>query len=422
MADQRLTDKNELTAPDSNDLFHTVDVSDTTGSPQGTSKGMKQGTFVALEKSTANIELNGSITSFYGNDTVRTGDITVDESVATLGYSARVKHNDTVDPGILFVTTDMDIVTLGSYSVGKRNDIWMSKTGANELLVNYTQPDDGQLSQFFLDDFPTAFFAYSIRKISSNALGYSMQTLLPVSDIEWDANDEISNTSAYNGATVADFAGTAVSLEWYDQISGLTTEFLVGNNSSDSPTIIDSGTLVTASNGKAALSFDTGIRAMRKAAYTQLNSTNDFTIFIVASAATATGTEIGALLFSRDDTVGGNSAFGIYHDNRTDKLIGSVLNNSGGSTQFAEYITQQNNTDTRIITLVKSGNDLSFYLNDVLQQTVTYTGVYDNNIFVIGRRFDALDFDGYIQEIFGFSSVINAADRTKIYNNLNAFF
>ena len=43
MADQKLTDKTELLVPTATDLIHVVDVSDTSGSPEGTSKKMPIG-------------------------------------------------------------------------------------------------------------------------------------------------------------------------------------------------------------------------------------------------------------------------------------------------------------------------------------------------------------------------------------------
>ena len=60
MANQRLTDKTELTAPLSGDLFHMVDVSDTSGSTAGTSKKIKSESIITT---TAALSLDSTAVS-----------------------------------------------------------------------------------------------------------------------------------------------------------------------------------------------------------------------------------------------------------------------------------------------------------------------------------------------------------------------
>ena len=69
MADQRLTDKSTLTEIDDNDLFHVVDVSDTSANAQGTSKkglwslikSTLQGIFIPLSGTEVGSPVTGDI-------------------------------------------------------------------------------------------------------------------------------------------------------------------------------------------------------------------------------------------------------------------------------------------------------------------------------------------------------------------------
>ena len=87
---------------------------------------------VGAEKATTNIELTGELYRTYGDDGARTGVVMIDDSKATIGYSARVIHNDTVEPTI---TTDLTLVQYGVYLPNERNDIYIQKTSETEITV-----------------------------------------------------------------------------------------------------------------------------------------------------------------------------------------------------------------------------------------------------------------------------------------------
>lgn len=87
MADQKLTDKGNLSSFDDADLIHVVDVSDTTSSPEGTSK---KG-FWSLVKSTLKTYFDGIYTEGTSYDTVAamvSASPSAGSIVTTLGYTA----------------------------------------------------------------------------------------------------------------------------------------------------------------------------------------------------------------------------------------------------------------------------------------------------------------------------------------------
>lgn len=141
MANKRITDLTEITSLEPNAVIEVVDTTDTTDSPDGSSFKIKKSNLIkaGFEESTSNIELSNILYKSYGDDTVRTGDITILDSSSFIGYYARIIHNDTIPPNIL---SDFDIIFNGLYIENTRNDIYLFMSSENELTVTYTQPEN----------------------------------------------------------------------------------------------------------------------------------------------------------------------------------------------------------------------------------------------------------------------------------------
>ena len=93
MVDQRLTAKTELTTPSSDDVLYIVDVSDTTDSPEGTSKKIKHSNLTQSELSvkteiTANETFNGTkkgLNNLYPVNSISDLEITLDKGTFSVG-------------------------------------------------------------------------------------------------------------------------------------------------------------------------------------------------------------------------------------------------------------------------------------------------------------------------------------------------
>lgn len=141
MANKRITDLTEITTLPNDGVLEVVDVSDTTDSPDGSSFKIKKQNLIKAgsEDTNANISLSNILYKSYGDDTVRTGDINIEDLSSFIGYSARVIHNDTIEPNII---SSFDILFNGLYIENTRNDIYLFMSSENELTVTYTQPEN----------------------------------------------------------------------------------------------------------------------------------------------------------------------------------------------------------------------------------------------------------------------------------------
>jgi hypothetical protein len=109
---------------------------------------------VGQVSTTTNINLNDAIYESYGDATALTSNIVIDDTNSLIGFTARLIHNSSTEPTI---TTTQIIIKKGSYLLNGRNDIYISKTGSNEITVIYlngtTVIDPNALTAFNLTGF-----------------------------------------------------------------------------------------------------------------------------------------------------------------------------------------------------------------------------------------------------------------------------
>lgn len=115
MIDQRLTAKTELTNPNNDDILYVVDVSDTTDSPEGTSKKIKISNLLKSTKSTSGtgttVTFENPLGKFYGADTPLNGNIVLDNTGNLNGGVVVVYHMSLTEPTITGGTIISDVGT-----------------------------------------------------------------------------------------------------------------------------------------------------------------------------------------------------------------------------------------------------------------------------------------------------------------------
>lgn len=141
MVDQRLTAKPELTTPHADDVVHIVDVSDTTDSPEGSSKKIKYSNLAGSGGGESTSDDSNTVTfenvhgKFYNLDIPNGLDITIDDTGAVFGGVAIVYSIGTVEPTITGGTV---VSKVGAYNTdgSTLNVIFITRDTRGNFIVN----------------------------------------------------------------------------------------------------------------------------------------------------------------------------------------------------------------------------------------------------------------------------------------------
>ena len=140
MIDQRLTAKDELTeTPHDDDVVHIVDVSDTTHSPEGTSKKIKYSNLrskvVSTEDSSNIVTFENPIGKFYNTDVPNGNDIILNSTGGVFGGTAIVYSMGVLEPNITGGNISLKV---GNYNTDGQtlNIIFISMDVKGSFLIN----------------------------------------------------------------------------------------------------------------------------------------------------------------------------------------------------------------------------------------------------------------------------------------------
>ncbi len=348
------------------------------------------------------IQLNGAQSKGYGQDTPLTGPLVISAAAATPGHEAYVNHKA---PNLGPIDSQgLKLLTYsGEYVPNVLNQIWFRcLNDAKDIGVKYTQPDDGELSEFYLDDVNTLFYM-GIKKLTSGGLSTAFKLHGNSDEIQWNSNNEIAADSVVGGTTVGALTGNQLVERGYNTAGNLNTDYLQSGTSAIAPLIVSGGTLVT-KNGKVALDFSGGFKYMEKSLISGMNESEDYTFSVVLAPTIADGSDWGPIMCSRQNSVSGTSRIEMRSDMR-DAANLVILQNDSNTVFVASQPTAPSNPnlfntlDTRVITYVKAGKKIDAYLNGVFQSTFTYTGTFPNETFVIGRRQDSRELNALVHMV-----------------------
>ena len=225
-------------------------------------------------------------------------------------------------------------------------------------------------SNGLLDLYPTAYAAWSLRRLSSTYSGAAIEVTRTsdsaTQDIGFDGETENLDTNA-----LATFAGsnTCVVSIWYDQ-SGNSRDISIP--SAKRPTIVSSGTLQTLNGGKATMKPQTGQLGVD----TGLTGLTDKTIFFAGDSTNQLGNAVSRLFsgyagtgalgdnFLLDHVTGG-SGYVRYFDggvsvNSQTQVDGEVV--IGGYTDGGNIGVRINNTTTQTNTGASPNNTQNYHL------------------------------------------------------------
>lgn len=181
---------------------------------------------------------------------------------------------------------------------------------------------------------------------------------------------------------------------------------------SSQPQFISSGSIIT-KGGKPVIDFLSSNRYLDASTNSDLASGNTFTIFTVNHNDLSTS---NGIIMENNVSAG---AMGLYSDRRTNRT--NLFISATGDNGLIQYISQQNNADQRLTTLLVDNLDLETWLNGTSQGTDTYSGTYTNNGIRIGGRFVTSYLQGGIQEIIIFPSD-KSSDMSTIHSEINTYY
>jgi hypothetical protein len=145
-----------------------------------------------------------------------------------------------------------------------------------------------------------------------------------------------------------------------------------------------------------------------------LASGNNFSVTIVSS--NNVSDNVGVILNTTDTNV---QRF-VMHNNRSNTKISASVRDTIG-TNSATLVSQLNSADSRITTVTMNGSAKEFklYLNDVLQDTKTFSTSYQNTKFRIGGNVsNGLPLNGTIQAIIISDTIWSGSQVTDVVNRL----
>jgi hypothetical protein len=281
---------------------------------------------------------------------------------------------------------------IGSANIRKNYNSMCSRFGLP--LALYTPP-----APLLLDTYPGAAAAYSLRKLSENYLGFSIQVRRSsdnaVADIGFDGDGNL-NTGALLSFCGA---GNGFVTTWYDQSGNARNASQA--TALNQPQIVSSGVVLNV-NSKPSISFDGVDDILNMTLFTVTNYSH-FSVMKKAS--------IGSTAASLGND--GGQSVGLAFEN-------NWYESSGGVFISGPYT---NNTNQNLLSVIKSGNtpsDFVFSQNNTTLSTFSGTGFATMNIQYIGARPTLFSIQS-LQEIILYNS-IQTSNKAGIDTNINSFY
>jgi len=245
-----------------------------------------------------------------------------------------------------------------------------------------------------------------------------------------DSSDEISltsltgstNTSA-DGANLTTWVGanTAQVEEWIgtDGTNSITAaKTAKQTTTSKQPFIVSSGTLIV-ENGEVAIDNSTGQKFLASDVNTDLDNSNDFSIFSVSSLKDTS--DIGGLVSSSTTST---TRFVLALDSRTQSRIVQVI--TTGTYAQNDYLTRNQITTQRLLSVFIDGTAKTatpYYQTNLQTDNGAWTGTYNNDKFYIGISFgstvDAIDMTVQFIAVFPSNKV---SEKTDLHADINTKF
>lgn len=275
---------------------------------------------------------------------------------------------------------------------------------------------------YFLDDYPGAEAAYSVRLLSStyagNCIRVQRSSDSTQQDIGFDANGFLDTTAL---ETFRNGSSTLYVTTWYDQ-SG-NAENLVQNTVGDMPKIYYSGNYVTA-GGKEAIHF-IGAEGTYMTNNYSFQVSNDTSYFIVNTPTISPAAQDGGILQMQEDMGGG-----LYTVNSIGFRDGGYfcrLNpNGSGNTSLNGFDTTSTSQNLMSTIIDYSGVSNTFYYNNSTKTDVnaarSNTGTGDT--LTVGSTADPsanLFTTLMLQELIFYPSN-QSANVSDIHSNINDYY
>jgi hypothetical protein len=302
------------------------------------------------------------------------------------------------------------------------SDQRIGTTGAVGLDKYYLERSAGRfyptIGSLFLDIYPGASAAYSLRKLSSNYNGSAIRVRRSSDNTEQDigfSNNQLdtSTLSLFCGA------GSGFVTTWYDQ-SGNNIN-VTQSTSLNQPQIVASGNIIN-TNGKPAIDFSTSTAPVTLDG--NLTSTNQYwTAVGVANYKTPPASS--TYYYGRWISVG---TPGTQDYNNTSSFLGFVTNQSGYSAPppVAGACYNINTNESAIVyntqyvlNVLKTGNTVKSGLNNVLSAGFTQAGTLNANRIRLGANVSWTpevnsNLYGTIQEVIYYQT-----DQSALLSNIN---
>lgn len=180
-----------------------------------------------------------------------------------------------------------------------------------------------------------------------------------------------------------------------------TGKYITQTTDSDQPQFAVSGVIIL-ENGKPAVKFQSSGKYLEGTANTDLDAGNEFTVFSVS--ANSTSGLLGTVMSTRDIVTGTSSRFDLSNDRGTVKQISRIRNETPANSVTNTALQKDVGTQ-KLVSTVKDSSDLIGYYNDVLEETVAWTGSYVNDTLQVGvSRTNQSAIVGTIQAIIIFPS------------------
>lgn len=275
-------------------------------------------------------------------------------------------------------------------------------------------------SPLLLDTYPNSTSAYSLRKLTNAYTGPAIRVRRASDNTEQDIGF-VANI--LDTATLLSFclATDGFIVKWYSQIGGSTMD-VIQNTAIKQPKIVIAGVLNTL-NGKPSIQYRVATptansNSLVTASGVTVQSGDFFTYAVALTTTIATN----AAIVDQDDqvTLNGRVAQYLYRGGASIRIL---LFNTAGSFTNVAYSSFTAATQ-KLFSSWKSGTQLSVGLNTA-NNTSTFSGTQRTTVVKLtigaGNNGTADFHDGEIQEAVTFS-VSNVANRTNIFNNINAYY
>lgn len=153
--------------------------------------------------------------------------------------------------------------------------------------------------------------------------------------------------------------------------------------------------------GTPYVNFSSATQWLSASANSDLAHTADFTV--CSNTFSFSASNVQSFLSTADTA---SDRFEMFNDRTGNDRIALVRNTS--PTNFiTTLLSTTNNNDQRFLTVTKDSSDLKGYLDDVEQNSVSWSGTYTNDILVLGAGQNKNSpLQGGIQEIAIFPSII----------------